>query len=88
MHKSDLDSICKLDFVIRVMKSDKINEEIKDILALENKENEADLFEIKNIFKNIKDKPIQLDSYFYNVTEQYFNMTEQHFKIDTFGYAN
>jgi hypothetical protein len=58
--KRDLNlSICKLDFVIRVMKSDKINEEIKDILALENKENEADLFEIKNIFKNIKDKPIQ-----------------------------
>jgi hypothetical protein len=71
--KQDINSsICKLDFVIRVMKSDKINEEIKEILVLENKKKEADLFEIKHIFKNIKDKPIQLDSYFYNMTEQYF----------------
>ena len=64
--------ICKLDFVIRVMKSDKINEEIKEILLTKNKENEADLFKIKHIFKNIIDKPIQLDYYFDNITEQYF----------------
>ena len=84
--KQDINlSICKLDFVLRVMKSDKINEEIKGILILENKEKEADLFEIKHIFKNIKDKPIQLDSYFYDMTEQYFKKPRKALTLLTYN---
>jgi hypothetical protein len=84
--KQDINlSISKLDFVLHVMKSDKINEEIKGILILENKEKEADLFEIKHIFKNIKDKPIQLDSYFYDMTEQYFKKPRKALTLLTYN---